>query len=91
MLTKPATTGSCAGLFIDNGGVAAHRTGQDRLVGLYTAAVARYSATVNDTTVTRGKTSKQEYDRLLSLSEEARISAEAARLALGRHAHKHGC
>ncbi len=68
-----------------------HCEEKDRLLDLYMAAVARYSATVNDTAVTREKTSKREYDRLLSLSEEARSSAETARIALGRHTHKHGC
>ena len=59
---------------------------KDRLIGLYTAAVARYSATVNDTTVTRGKTSKQEYDRLLSLSEEARtVGTRTNTAAKARH------
>jgi hypothetical protein len=64
---------------------------KDRLIGLYTAAVAHYSATVNDVSLTRGETSQREYDRLLSLPEPARIAAEAARLALGRHTRKHGC
>ncbi len=65
--------------------------GKDRLIGLYKAAVAHYSATVDDVSLTRGKSSQQEYDRLLSLPEEARVAAEAARLALGRHTQKHGC
>ena len=62
---------------------------KERLIDLYRAAVAHYSATVDDVSLTRGKTSQEEYDRLLSLPEPARIAAEAARLALGRQ--KHGC
>jgi hypothetical protein len=62
-----------------------------RLLDLYTSAMARYSAAVNDMTVTHGKTSQPEYNRLFSLSEKAWTATEASRLDLERHARKHGC
>ena len=64
---------------------------RDRLIALYKAAVSHYSAIVDDLNLASGKTSKQEYDRLLALSERDRASAEAALLALGDHTRKHGC
>ena len=64
---------------------------RNRLIALYKAAVSHYSATVDDLNLASGKTSKQEYDRLLALSERDRASAEAALLALGDHTRKHGC
>jgi hypothetical protein len=36
---------------------------KSRLLDIYKAAVAHYSATVDDVSLTRGKTSQQEYDR----------------------------
>jgi hypothetical protein len=62
-----------------------------RLLDLYTSAMARYSATVNDMTVTHGKTSQPKYNRLFSLSEKAWTATEASRLDLERHTKKHGC
>jgi hypothetical protein len=62
-----------------------------RLIDLYRSAMGRYSAAVNDITVTRGKTSPPEYKRLLSLSEKAWTATEASRLDLERHTKKHGC
>jgi hypothetical protein len=64
---------------------------KDLLLSLYSVGVARYSTTVNDLNLTRGKTSKWEYNRLKSLSEDAWGSAEAARLALEWHTQEHGC
>jgi len=62
-----------------------------RLLDLYTSAMARYSAALDDVAVTRGKTTQPEYNRLLSLSEKAWIATEACRLGLERHTQKHGC
>jgi len=57
------------------------------LLNVYKAKVAAYSTTVNDLSVTRGKISMQEYNRLLVVSETARTASEVARLALDRHTH----
>jgi hypothetical protein len=62
-----------------------------QLIELFKAGVAHYSATVNDLNLTRGKISENEYDRLMSLVEEARVTSETARLTLDRHIQKHGC
>ena len=62
-----------------------------QLIGLFKAGVSHYSAMVNDLNLTRGKTSKHEYDRLVVQAEEARIASERARLALDRHIQKHNC
>ena len=62
-----------------------------QLVELYRVAVANYYAAVSDLNLTRGKTSKTEYARLLSSAEAARMASEAARLGLGRHIKNHGC
>ena len=64
---------------------------RDRLLTLYKTGVAHYSATINDLNLTRGKSSREEYDRLLSFSQDAWRLAENARLALDRHTEKHGC
>jgi hypothetical protein len=64
---------------------------KDRLLNLYKAGVANYSATVNGLNLTRGQTSQQEYNRLVSLSVDAWKSAESARFALERHTGKHDC
>jgi len=64
---------------------------KERLRVLYNAASEHYSATMNDVAVTRGKTSKQEHDRLQSLADEARNVGDRTHLALERHKQKHGC
>jgi hypothetical protein len=64
---------------------------KERLRVIYNVASEHYTTVVNDVTVTRGKTSKQEYDRLQSLVDEARKARDLAHLALERHKHKHGC
>jgi hypothetical protein len=64
---------------------------QARLLTVYRAKVAAYSASVNDLTLTRGKILKEDYDRLADVAEKARTASEVARLALGRHTQSHGC
>jgi len=64
---------------------------QTLLLNVYRAKVTAYSASVNDLSVTRGKIQIQEYERLLVVSDKARIASEAARLALDRHSKEHGC
>ena len=60
---------------------------QTRLLNLYKAAVSHYSAMVHDLTLTRGKISKQEYHRLMAVTDKARVASERARLALDRHTY----
>jgi hypothetical protein len=67
------------------------REEQIRLLNLYKASVSNYSTSVNDLTVTRGKTSKHDYDRLVALRDKARTASEVARLALDRHTWEHAC
>lgn len=62
-----------------------------RLLDVYQEVVAHYSITVGDVAAARGKTLKQDYDRLQALADVAKDAAEAARLALARHAKEHGC
>jgi hypothetical protein len=64
---------------------------KERLRVIYNAASEHYATTVNDVAVTRGKTSKQEYDRQQSLVDEARNVRDLAHLTLERHKQKHGC
>jgi hypothetical protein len=64
---------------------------KERLRVIYNVASEHYATAVNDVTVTRGKTSKQEYDRLQSLVDEASNARVRAHLALERHKEKHGC
>jgi hypothetical protein len=55
---------------------------KQRLIDLYSVAVAHYSTAISDINITRGKTSKTEYERLRSKAENLREIAESARLAL---------
>jgi len=64
---------------------------QGRLLDLYREAVSHYSATVNDMHLTRGKITKEEYDRLLRTTNKARADSETAYFSLERHVDKHGC
>ena len=64
---------------------------KERLRVIYNVASEHYATTVNDVTVTRGKTSKQEYDRLQSVVDEARNARDLAHLTLEHHKQKHGC
>jgi len=62
-----------------------------RLLNLSKSSVNGHSAAVDDLAITRGKTSKQDHDRLLALAEEARDKSEAASRALFQHTREHGC
>jgi hypothetical protein len=64
---------------------------QQRLRAFYQARVLAHGTAVNDQAVTRGKTSKQEFDRLCAATEKARTNLAASRLALQRHIQEHGC
>jgi hypothetical protein len=52
---------------------------QGQLLKLFRASVSSYSIAVNDLNLTRGKTSKQEYGRLLARWERARKPDHEAR------------
>ena len=62
-----------------------------RLRALYQLADKRHSGAVNDVLRVRGKGSKEEYDRVRAVADEARNARNAARLALDRHKQEHGC
>ena len=62
-----------------------------RLLNLYKAAVARFSLSVDDLNRTRDKTSREEYERLRSVSRDAWTSAEDARVDLEGHTREHAC
>ena len=64
---------------------------KERLRVFYKVASEHYTTAMNDVTLTRGKTSKQEYDRLQSLVDEARNARDQAHLELERHKQRHGC
>jgi hypothetical protein len=64
---------------------------KNRLLNLYQAKVSAHSAAVHDLILTRGKISKQEYERLWATAEKARTDSEASSLAVYRHTHDHGC
>lgn len=68
-----------------------HCEEKHRLLEHLKAAAANYATTVNDLDVIRSKTSKQEYRRLLLLTDEALATSEQARAALYRHTQEHGC
>jgi hypothetical protein len=55
---------------------------KSRLLSLYTVALARFSVNTEDLNRVHGRTSKEEYDRLRSVSRDAWTSAESARLDL---------
>ena len=64
---------------------------KSRLLSLYTVARARLAVTTEDLNRTRGRTSKEEYDRLRSVSRDAWTSAESARIDLEGHTRAHEC
>jgi len=64
---------------------------QQRLRAFYQARVLAHATAVNDQAVTRGKTSKQEFERLCATTEKARTDLETSSLALQRHIQEHGC
>jgi hypothetical protein len=62
-----------------------------RLLDHFRAAAGNYATTVNDLDVTRSRTSKQEYRRLLLVTDKALETSEKARLAFFQHTREHGC
>ena len=64
---------------------------KQRLTILYNAAAERFAACVNDVNQVRGQTSKNEYDRVRALADEARNSRNTTRLSLEQHKKDHGC
>jgi hypothetical protein len=64
---------------------------KSRLLELYKTAVLSHSAAINDLTVTRGRTSKQEYERIRTCAEKAKTDAEAAGREFFDHTQTHGC
>jgi len=64
---------------------------RQRLRVLYNTAAEHYAACVNEVNRVRGKTTKQEYDRVRALVDEARNARNAARLSLEQHKEQHGC
>lgn len=62
-----------------------------RLLKLYKASVSAHAVAVGDLSKTRGKVSKQDYDRLWELTEKARGESDAASRALLDHTREHGC
>jgi hypothetical protein len=57
----------------------------------YQERTAAFSQAVDDLQKLRGTTPLSEYHRVQRLSDEARIKAEQARLALEEHVAKHRC
>ncbi len=57
----------------------------------YQERAAAFARAVEDLQQLRGTTPLSEYHRVQRLSDEARIKAEQARLALEEHAAKHHC
>ena len=58
---------------------------------IYNLEAERFTAAVEDVNVSRGKTSKEAYDRLRAVVDDARNARNAARLALEQHRQTHGC
>jgi hypothetical protein len=61
-----------------------------RLVRKYNVATAKFSETVKELHRRMGASPKQEYARLMQISNEARVQSEQARLALEKHIAAHG-
>ena len=64
---------------------------KERLRTFYNVSLGAYTAVVNDLIAIRGKTTKEEYDRVRSFLTEARNARDAARRALEKHKTEHGC
>jgi hypothetical protein len=62
-----------------------------RLVKEYNAATARFSEAVKQLHRKIGTSPKEEYTRLMQISNEARVQSEQTRLALEKHIATHGC
>jgi hypothetical protein len=62
-----------------------------RLLTAYEAATNKFAASVTELHQKMGTSPKAEYDRLQSISAEARDKSEQSRLALEQHVAAHGC
>jgi hypothetical protein len=62
-----------------------------RLVEEYSAATSAFSEAVKELRRKIGTSPKEEYKRLAQNSNEARVNAEQARLALEQHISAHHC
>lgn len=62
-----------------------------RLVKEYNVATAGFSEAVKQLYRKTGTSLKEEYTRLMQISNEARVKSEQARLALEKHIATHGC
>jgi hypothetical protein len=57
----------------------------------YSDTTKTYYETVMELRVKLGEVPKPEYDKLLHLSEAARLTVEKARIEMERHIKTHGC
>jgi hypothetical protein len=57
----------------------------------YGEALKRRDTAINAVLLVRGKVSKQEYDRVRALADEARAALNLARQALEQHKQDHSC
>jgi hypothetical protein len=62
-----------------------------RLVEEYNAATVGFSKAVKQLHRRIGTSPKEEYKRLVQVSNEARVQSDQVRLALERHIAIHGC
>jgi hypothetical protein len=62
-----------------------------RLRTLYGEALKRRDGAINDMLLVRGQVSKEKYERIRALGDEARAALNVARQALEQHKHEHGC
>jgi hypothetical protein len=62
-----------------------------RLLGIYEAKVSDHSVVIHGLSANVGKISKQEYDRIWNLAEQARTEVKAASVAFYQHMREHGC
>ena len=62
-----------------------------RLASEYEAATAEFSRTVGELRRKIGTSTKEEYEQLSRLANDARRKSEQARLALEQHTAEHRC
>jgi hypothetical protein len=62
-----------------------------RLLNEYSEATQKFSESVSVLQTRMGTVPKNEYDRLVRLSETHRVRSEQARLDMERHIADHGC
>ena len=62
-----------------------------RLASEYEAATVAFSKAVADLRRNIGTSSKEEYEQLGRLANDARVKSEQARLALEQHTAEHRC